>query len=179
MQATVDRRSGTAPEAGTERCGSALLGWLWIGLGGLALATLFMPVLWLEGVAGGALVLGGSAQSVQALRRRRAADFVPCLLAGLTSFGAGTVLLTHLLGGVLPLVLTTFFAMQGALALWQAATVPDREARFGVFSGGLLSVLLALAIVAGWFCGAYPWLGAALGLERMAAGAALRHSSRS
>ena len=150
----------------------AQAGWLWVVLGGVALATIVLPVGWLELVVGGVLALGGAGQVFLASRLRGEAVFLPLLVGGLGALVAGGVLLARPLGGVLPLVLMILFALQAGCAFWLAAG--ERPHGWGLLTSAMLSLLLALAIFGEWFCGAYPWLGVALGLERIVAGATLR-----
>lgn len=150
----------------------AALGWLWLALGVVAVATILLPVGWLEPVVGGVLTLGGAGQALQASRLRGRGPFLPVLIGGLGALAAGGVLLAWPLGGMLPLVLTLVFALQAGCAFWLAAG--QRSQGWSLLTSATLSLLLALAIVGEWFCGAYAWLGVALGLERILAGFALR-----
>jgi uncharacterized membrane protein HdeD (DUF308 family) len=148
------------------------MGWLWLALGGVALATILLPVGWLEPVIGGALALGGGGQAFLASRLRGRAAFWPLLIGSLGALAAGGILLAQPLGGRLPLVLMLLFALQAGCAFWLAAG--QRSRSWSLLTSAMLSLLLGLAILGGWFCGAYPWLGVALGVERLVAGLTLR-----
>lgn len=120
---------------------------------------------------GGLLVIAGAAQGIIAVATRER-GWVASVLLGLLAMGAGLLMLTDPVAGVvgITLLLAAFLLVSGVVrtvlsAMWS----PRRGWGWMLFNGGI-TILLGLAILSGW-PGTGLWtIGVFLGVDALLAG---------
>lgn len=162
----------------TDRTGRATTGWGWVLATGILMVIAGLIALFLPGLAtvsmalflGWLLLLYGIAGIVMGIRSRHGRGHPTDLLYGVISLIVGVVLLVFPIWGAfwLPLVASIWLLVRGIVEL--AAAARHRRERGLLILSGVLNILLAVILFAGWPFPSIQLLGIAVGASFIVAG---------
>ncbi|MDL5361604.1 HdeD family acid-resistance protein [Halalkalicoccus sp. NIPERK01] len=144
-------------------------------LGVLAIAFPFATGIGIELLLGGLLVVGGVVHGWHALSARRWAGFFGGVALGVLYVIAGLVLLANPVVGLatLTLLVGAFFLVDGVVELYMGFRVRPGTNWAGLAVSGVLSLVLAGLILAGWPSTAVWAVGLLFGINLLTTGLAM------
>ncbi|WP_049934587.1 HdeD family acid-resistance protein [Halalkalicoccus jeotgali] len=171
-------------ERGEERVGNSasetwrtlmVVGGVLAILGMLAVVFPFVTGIGIELLLGGLLVVGGLIHAWHALSARGWAGFLGGVALGALYVIAGLVLLVNPVVGLatLTLLVGSFFVVDGVVELYMGLRVRPETNWVGLVVSGVLSLVLAWLILAGWPSTAVWAVGVLFGINLLTTGLAM------
>lgn len=164
--------ANTSPSLNKPESGSLWTGILLIGLGVAAIALPLFSTLVAETWISFILISAGSAKLFYAFQTRTQGGFVWKLLLSILYIGAGIMLFTQPLQGILTLTLLlgTFLLTEGTFELILAFRLRPQQSWTSVLINGIITLFLGAIIWFQWPSNA-PWLlGTAIGASIISTG---------
>jgi len=160
---------------GRIRAVSHRLFWFGLAMTILGVVALLFPVLSSLVAAllvGWVLIFAGGITLFAAFSMHGTGPFFGALLLGLLSFAAGVFLIANPLAGAIALTLMVgiLFMMQGAFEVVFAFEMRPHTGWIGMLLSGLVSILMAVLIAAGWPGVSVIVLGVLLGVNFISTG---------
>ena len=168
---------------GRIRAASGRLFWYGLAMTVLGIAALVFPVvssLVATLLVGWVLIVAGGITLFSSFSMHGTGPFFAVLLLGLLSFAAGVFLIANPLAGAVALTLMVgvLFMMQGAFEVVFAFEMRPHAGWVAMLLSGLVSVLMAVLIAAGWPEVSVIVLGVLLGVNFVSTGVGYLFVSR-
>jgi uncharacterized membrane protein HdeD (DUF308 family) len=160
---------------GRLRAASGRLFWIGLAMVVIGIAAILFPMLSslvATLLVGWVLIFSGGVGVFHSFSMHGTGPFFGALLLGLLSLAAGVFLIANPLAGELALTLMVgvLFMMQGAFELMFAFEMRPHRGWAGMLVSGLVSVLMAVLIAAGWPAISVVVLGILLGVNFLSTG---------